>query len=441
MNIKNILAREILDSRGDPTVEVAVTLENGVTRVASVPSGASTGSHEAVELRDNDKKRYDGKGVLKAVRNVNEKINKLLSGLDVLEQEKIDRKMIELDNSANKENLGANGMLGVSLACARAGATAKSLPIYQYLREIYQLKNPISLPIPLFNVFNGGKHADTNLDFQEFHIIPIKNVNFKERLRIGSEVFHALGRVLKKEGLDIDVGNEGGYAPNIDSSIKAVDYILSSIAEAGYKAGQEIVLGMDAGASTFYLPGERLYNFSLDESFLDSDQLIYLYREWFAKYPFLLIEDPLAEDDWYAWQKMTKEFAAINLSVHNYKLDNKKFIKLREKYLRPIIVGDDLFTTNVNRLREGVQLSVANSVVVKPNQIGTLTETIKFAKLAQDHDYELVISHRSGETHDDFIADLAVALGAEFIKAGAPSRGERVAKYNRLLQIEEEIIS
>ncbi|NMC51737.1 phosphopyruvate hydratase [Candidatus Kuenenbacteria bacterium] len=437
--IKKILAREILDSRGDPTIEVSVTLENGLTRVASVPSGASTGIHEAVELRDGDKKRYGGKGVLRAVKNVNEKINKFLTGFDVLDQEKIDQKMIDMDGSANKENLGANAMLGVSLSIARTAATFKNIPLYQYLRHVFNLKNRPSLPIPLFNVFNGGKHADTNLDFQEFHIIPIMNTSFKERLRSGSEIFHAMAAVLKNYGLDIDVGNEGGYAPNIDSSVKAVEYIMESIDQAGYKAGKEVVLGMDAGASSFYLPKERLYNFSLDESFLESDQLIYLYHEWFKKYPFILIEDPLAEDDWHAWQKMTKEFSGLKLTIHNYRLDDKKFIKLHEKNLRPIIVGDDLFTTNTGRLGEGIKLGVANAVIVKPNQIGTLTETIKFARLAQNNDYQLVVSHRSGETFDDFIADLSVALGAEFIKAGAPSRGERVTKYNRLLKIEEEL--
>jgi len=439
MKIKNILAREILDSRGDPTIEVSVTLDNNVTRVASVASGASTGSHESLELRDGDQKRYGGKGVLQAVKNVNDKIAKKLVGLEITAQEKIDQRMIDLDGTASKEKLGANAILGVSLAAARSAATFQNIPLYQYLHEVYNLKNNFSLPIPLFNVFNGGKHADTNLDFQEFHIIPIAHTSFKERLRVGSEIFHALGQVLKNYGLDIDVGNEGGYAPTIDSSVKAVEYIMESIKVAGYKASQEVALGMDAGASTFYLAKDHLYNFSLDESFLDSDQLIYLYREWFTKYPFLLIEDPLAEDDWPAWQQLTKEFSALNLSVHNYKLDDKKFIKLREKYLHPVIVGDDLFTTNSNRLTQGIKLGVANAVVVKLNQIGTLTETIKFARLAQDNNYQLVVSHRSGETYDDFIADLSVALGAEFIKAGAPSRGERVAKYNRLLKIEEEL--
>jgi len=439
MKIKNILAREILDSRGDPTIEVAVTLENNVTRVASVASGASTGSHEALELRDGDKKRYDGKGVLTAVKNVNDKIGPKLVGFEIDEQIKIDRRLIELDGTFSKEKLGANATLGVSLAVARSAATYQNIPLYHYLHGVYNLKNKLSLPIPLFNVFNGGKHADTNLDFQEFHIIPVVHDTFKERLRIGSEIFHALGRVLKNYGLDIDVGNEGGYAPNIDSSVKAVDYIMEGIAAAGYPAGESVALGMDAGASTFYLPQERLYNFSMDESFLDSDQLIYLYREWLSKYPFLLIEDPLSEDDWQAWQKLTKEFSALDLKIHNYRLDDKKFIKLHDKNLHPVIVGDDLFTTNVNRLSEGIKLGVANAVVVKPNQIGTLTETIEFARLAQDNDYQLVVSHRSGETYDDFIADLSVALGAEFIKAGAPSRGERVAKYNRLLKIEEEL--
>ena len=438
--IKNIFAREILDSRGDPTIEVQVVLADGITNaVASVPSGASTGTHEALELRDGDKKRYRGKGVLKAVDNINKKIARVLKGEDVTNQEKIDKLMINLDGTADKESLGANAILGVSLACARAGSVITRKPLYQYIKNIYNLVGPNKIPIALFNIFNGGKHADTNLDFQEFMIIPIVDTVFKERLRIGTEIFHALGRVLKAEGLDIDVGNEGGYAPRIDSAVKAVDYIMVAISEAGYKAGKDVVLGMDAGASSFYLPKEHLYNFSMDESFLDSDQLVYLYKEWFQKYPFLLLEDPLAEDDWQAWVAISKEFSAIDLRIHNYQLDNKKFIKLREKYLHPIIVGDDLFTTNTHRLNEGIKLGAANAVVVKPNQIGTLSETINFARLAQENNYQLLVSHRSGETHDDFIADLAVALGAEFIKAGAPSRGERVAKYNRLLKIEEEI--
>ncbi|HOZ37101.1 MAG TPA: phosphopyruvate hydratase, partial [bacterium] len=385
MKIKNILAREILDSRGDPTVEVAVTMENNITRVASVASGASTGRHEALELRDGDKKRYEGKGVLRAVKNVNEKIGPKLVGFEIDEQTKIDRRLLELDGTASKEKLGANALLGVSLAVARSAATYQDIPLYRYLHDVYNLKNKFALPIPLFNVFNGGKHADTNLDFQEFHIIPIIHDSFKERLRLGSEIFHALGRVLKNYGLDIDVGNEGGYAPNIDSSVKAVDYIMESIAAAGYSAGESVALGMDAGASTFYLPQERLYNFSMDESFLDSDQLIYLYQEWFTKYPFLLIEDPLSEDDWSAWQKLTRDFSSLNLKIHNYRLDDKKFIKLHDKNLHPVIVGDDLFTTSVNRLSEGIKLGVANAVVVKPNQIGTLTETIDFARLAQNN--------------------------------------------------------
>ncbi len=442
VKIKNIYAREILDSRGDPTLEVQVVLEDGITTaVASVPSGASTGIHEALELRDGDNRRYGGKGVLKAVNNVNNKISKLLKGIDVTDQKKIDHMMIQLDDTANKSKLGANAILGVSLACARVAALVTKKPLYEYIKHTFELPaKEYKLPIPLFNIFNGGKHADTNLDFQEFMVIPLSYPSFKERLRVGSEIFHSLGRVLQAEGLDIDLGDEGGYAPHVDSSIKVVEYILEAITKANYQPAKQIALGMDAGASTFYLPKEKLYNFSMDESFLDSDQLIYLFKEWFTKYPFLLLEDPLAEDDWYAWQQMTKEFSNMELDIHNYKLDNKRFIRLREKHLKPIIVGDDLFTTDTHRLNEGINLKAANAVVVKLNQIGTLTETIYFARLAQDADYQLVVSHRSGETHDDFIADLAVALNAEFIKAGAPSRGERVAKYNRLLKIEEEII-
>ena len=439
--IKSIFAREILDSRGNPTVEVQVVLVDSLTNAfASVPSGASTGIHEAHELRDGDKKRYNGQGVLQACHNVNKIIGPKLKGVDATQQQEIDKIMLDLDGTPNKEKLGANAILGVSLAVARVAAKITGRPLYQYIKDTYQLPiKEYKIPIPLFNIFNGGKHASTNLDFQEFMVIPIINTSFKERLRIGSEIFHALGRVLQAKGLDIDVGNEGGYAPNIDSSIDAVEYIMQAIQQAGYQAYDEIVLGMDAGASTFYLPKEQLYNFSLDQSFLDSDQLVYLYKEWYEKYPFLLLEDPLAEDDWQAWVKMTQEFSQMDLKVRNYKLANRKFIRRKEKYLHPVIVGDDLFTTNTQRLRNGIEMQAANAVVVKLNQIGTLTETIEFARLAQVNDYQLVVSHRSGETYDDFIADLSVALGSEFIKAGAPSRGERVAKYNRLLKIEEEI--
>jgi len=439
--IKKIYAREILDSRGEPSVEVQVVLEDGLTDAfASVPSGASTGSHEAVELRDGDKKRYAGKGVLQACKNVNAIIAPKLKGMDVTQQRSIDQAMLELDGTTNKEKLGANAILGVSLAVARVAAKIKHQPLYEYIRETYDLKfNKYKIPIPLFNIFNGGKHASTNLDFQEFMIIPIINTTFKERLRVGSEIFHTLGHVLQEKGLDIDVGNEGGYAPQLDSAVDAVEYIMQAIKQANYRAYEEVALGMDAGASTFYLPKEQLYNFSMDESFLDSDQLIYLYKEWYEKYPFLLLEDPLAEDDWQAWIKINKEFAAMDLKVNNYKLVDRKFIRRKEKYLHPIIVGDDLFTTNTERLQEGVNLKAANAVIVKPNQIGTLSETIDFTLLAQKNDYQVIVSHRSGETYDDFIADLSVAVNADFIKAGAPSRGERVAKYNRLLKIEEDL--
>ena len=438
--IKAIQAREILDSRGNPTIETKIVLDNGQTAKASVPSGASTGVHEAWELRDGDKKRYGGKGVLIAVKNVNTKIAKTVLGMDINRQEAIDARMIKLDGTKNKKKLGANAILSVSLACARAAAISEGLELFEYIRKIYKFnKKKFTMPMPSFNIFNGGKHADTNLDFQEFMVIPIINTTFKERLRIGSEIFHALGRVLQEKGLDIDVGNEGGYAPQLDSAVEAVEYVMQGIAKAGYKAYDEIALGMDAGASTFYISKEQLYNFSMDESFLDSDQLIYLYKEWYEKYPFLLLEDPLAEDDWQAWVKMNQEFSEINLKVRNYKLANRKFIRRHEKYLHPIIVGDDLLTTNTKRLEESINLKAANAAIVKLNQIGTLSETIDFAILAQQNDYQIIVSHRSGETYDDFIADLSVAINAEFIKAGAPSRGERVAKYNRLLKIEEEL--
>jgi len=423
--IKKIVAREILDSRGNPTIETRVELDNGLAASASVPSGASTGEHEAYELRDGDKKRYDGLGVLKAVENVNNKIFKVLAGKAIARQEEIDREMIKADGTDNKSKLGANAILSVSLACARAGALAEGKELYEYLADSFKFQNPPTpfskggkyrMPTPFFNIFNGGKHADTNLDFQEFMIAPVKKMSFIEKVRMGAEIFHELGRVLKKAGFDTDVGSEGGYAPDIISSIQAIELILAAVLEAGYTPGKDIGLGIDVGSSGLYNKKAEKYIFKLDQANFTNNTLIGLYYEWFRKYPIISLEDGLAEDDWEGWRELTKE--------------------LGEEML---IVGDDLFATNINRLRRGQKERAANTILIKPNQVGTLTETIECVKFAQKHNYKLMVSHRSGETGDDFIADLAVAVGADYIKAGSLSRGERVAKYNRLMEIESQL--
>ncbi|MFA5420560.1 MAG: phosphopyruvate hydratase [Patescibacteria group bacterium] len=413
--IKEVKAREILDSRGNPTVEVKVFLDNGISAKAGVPSGASTGIHEAFELRDGDKKRYGGNGVLKAVKNVNTIINKALKGEDVFSQEKIDKKMIKLDGTKNKKKLGANAILGVSMAVARAAAAAKNQELFQYLAETYSFDNSYKIPTPAFNIFNGGKHADTNLDFQEFMIIPNVNIEtFSEKLRMGSEIFHELGRVLKEHNLDTDVGNEGGYAPNISSTVSALEYIISAAERMSYKPGADVFLGTDVGSSELYNEKEGKYVFSLDDTKLSSLDLITLYHEWAKKYYMVSIEDGLAEDDWDNWVTLTKELG-----------DNV------------MLIGDDLFATNENRLKKGIKSKAANAILIKLNQVGTVSETMQTIKLAQKNNYKLMVSHRSGETVDDFIADLAVAVSAEYIKSGSLSRGERLAKYNRLLEIEE----
>lgn len=413
--IKNIVAREILDSRGNPTIETKIVLTNGIVAKASVPSGASTGVHEALELRDGEK-RYHGKGVLKAVKNVNTKIFAALKNEDVYKQEKIDQIMIDLDGTKNKSNLGANAILSVSLACARAGAMSQKQELYQYIAKKYKFSNNFKLPTPAFNIFNGGAHADTNLDFQEFMIIPLKRISFAEKLRRGAEIFHELGQVLKDAGLDTDVGNEGGYAPDIYSTIQAIELIMAAIINAGYEPGKDIGLGTDVGSSELFDKKSGKYIFKLDRSSFTSSNLVGLYNEWFRKYPFVSIEDGLAEDDWDGWRELNKELGKELL-----------------------LIGDDLFTTNTERLRRGLKEKAANAILIKPNQVGTLTETIECIKLAQRHNYKVMVSHRSGETCDDFIADLAVAIGSDYIKAGSLSRGERLAKYNRLLEIEENL--
>ncbi len=415
--IKAIKAREILDSRGNPTIETKIILDSGEISKASVPSGASTGIHEAWELRDGDKKRYDGKGVLKAIANVNTEIFDALKGIDIVNQEKIDDVMIKLDGTKNKKRLGANAILSVSLAAARAGALAQDLELYEYIAKTYGFDSKkFKLPTPSFNIFNGGKHADTNLDFQEFMILPLKNVSFSEKVRMGAEIFHELGVVLKDAGLDTDVGNEGGYAPDIFSSIKALEYIMAAVINAGYIPGKDIGLGMDVGSSELFDVSKQKYIFKLDQAQYSPDTLIGLYNEWFRKFPIVSIEDGLAQDDWDGWRELTKELGGHIL-----------------------LIGDDLFATNIERLRKGLKEKAANAVLIKPNQVGTLSETIACIKLAQVHNYQLMVSHRSGETCDDFIADLSVAAGADYIKSGSLSRGERLAKYNRLMEIEDSL--
>ncbi|MDD4901861.1 MAG: phosphopyruvate hydratase [Patescibacteria group bacterium] len=411
--IKEIKAREILDSRGNPTVETKIILDDGTVGKASVPSGASTGIHEAHELRDGDKKRYGGLGVLTAVKNVNEIIAPELVGADIIKQSEIDEKMIKLDGTDNKKNLGANAILSVSLAAARTGALSRKQELFEYLREIYGFQNKFSLPTPSFNIFNGGKHADTNLDFQEFMILPLAKISFREKVRMGAEIFHELGNVLKKGGFDTDVGAEGGYAPDIVSSVQAIEFIVTAVINAGYKPGVDIGLGIDVGSSELYNEESGKYVFKLDNAFYASENLIGLYEEWLHEFPLISIEDGLGEDDWPGWKKLTAE--------------------LGDKIM---LIGDDLFSTNINRFRKGLKEKAANAILIKPNQVGTLSETMECVKLAQKYNYKIMVSHRSGETNDDFIADLAVAAGANFIKAGSLSRGERLAKYNRLMEIE-----
>ncbi len=413
--IKNIMAREILDSRGNPTLEAKVLLDNGISAKASVPSGASTGSHEAVELRDGDRKRYGGLGVLKAVNKVKEIIAPKLIGLDIKKQVEIDQILISLDDSNVKKNIGANSTLAVSLACARAAAFSQKQELFTYLQTTFAFANKPKIPTPLFNVFNGGKHADTNLDFQEFLIIP-KASSASQMIQMGAEVFHELGKVLKESNYDADTGVEGGYAPDLDSTIEAIELILAAVIRAGYQPGEDFKLGVDVGSSVLYDSNTKKYLFALDNVYFNSANLIGLYNEWLKKYPFLYIEDGLAEDDWDNWRELTAE--------------------LGDKLL---IVGDDLFTTNTNRLRQGLKEKAANAIIIKPNQIGTLTEAVDCIRLAQKHAYKVIVSHRSGETNDDFIVDLAVACGADYLKAGSLSRGERLAKYNRLLEIADII--
>jgi len=415
--IKTISAREILDSRGNPTVETTVVLDDGIRAKASVPSGASTGVHEAWELRDGDQKRYNGMGVLKAVKHVETRINKELQNMDVTKQEAVDDKMIKLDGTKNKQKLGANAILSVSLAVARAGSIAKKQELYEYIAKTYKMGiRKYKMPTPSFNIFNGGKHADTNLDFQEFMIMPLQDISFAEKVRMGAEIFHELGHVLKSAGFDTDVGNEGGYAPDIRSSIQAIELILAAAINAGYHPGKDVGMGIDVGSSELYDDQEKKYIFKLDHAHFTKNTLVGLYYEWFRKYPIISLEDGLSEDDWEGWRALNKELGSEML-----------------------IIGDDLFVTNIDRLRKGLKEKAANAILIKPNQVGTLSETMATIKLAKKHNYKTMASHRSGETCDDFIADLAVGAQTDYIKAGSLSRGERLAKYNRLMEIEQSL--
>lgn len=411
--ISEIRARQILDSRGNPTVEVDVITQNGVLGRAAVPSGASTGKHEAVELRDGDMKSYLGKGVTKAVQNIITSIQQELVGRHVFEQREIDTAMIELDGTENKSNLGANAILGVSLAVAKAAADEHGLPLYRYVGGL----NAHILPIPMMNILNGGSHADNKIDFQEFMVMPVGADTFSEGLRMGTEIFHHLKGVLKKNGHSTNVGDEGGFAPNLGSNEEAIEYVIKAIELAGYRPGDDVFIAMDAASSEFYDEKKKLYHFHKSSGKkLTSDEMVDYWSEWTKKYPIISIEDGLQEDDWKGWEKLTSE---IGKNVQ--------------------LVGDDLFVTNVKRLSQGIATNVANSILVKVNQIGTLTETIEAVSLAAASSYTSVMSHRSGETEDTTIADLAVALNTGQIKTGSASRSDRIAKYNRLLRIEEEL--
>ncbi len=409
--IAEIRGRQVLDSRGNPTVEAEVFLDGGASARAIVPSGASTGEHEAVELRDGDQQRYKGKGVLKAVENVNGEIAAALAGMDAADQRTLDAEMIALDGTPNKGRLGANAILAVSMAAARAAARAFELPLYRYLGGA----GANTLPVPQMNILNGGAHADNNVDFQEFMVMPVGAPSFSEALRWGVEVFHTLKGVLKKRGYNTSVGDEGGFAPSVKSNVEAIEVVLEAIQQAGYKPGEQIAIALDPAASEFYQDGKYVFKKS-DKSTKSSEDMVRFYAKWVKDYPILSLEDGLAEDDWDGWALLTKELGG----------------KIQ-------LVGDDIFVTNIERLQQGIDKSVANSILIKLNQIGTVSETLDAMGLARRNGYTSVISHRSGETEDTFIADFAVATGAGQIKTGSASRTDRIAKYNQLMRIEEEL--
>lgn len=410
-NIAEIRARQILDSRGNPTIEVDVYTDNGVVGRAAVPSGASTGAHEAVELRDNDKKIYLGKSVMRAVNNVNAILNKELHGYPVFDQRSIDAAMIHIDGSPNKATIGANAILGVSLACARAAASESGYPLYRYIGGV----NARILPVPMMNILNGGSHADNSIDFQEFMIMPVGAESFSESLRMGVEIFHNLKSVLKSKKYSTNVGDEGGFAPDIKSNEEAILTVIEAIEKAGYKPCDDVMIAMDAAASEFYDAENKVYHFKKSSGEkLTSSEMVSYWKQWCEKYPIVSIEDGLAEDDWAGWKELTNVLGG-----------------------KVQLVGDDLFVTNTERLARGIKESIANSILVKVNQIGTLTETINAVEMAKNNSYTSVMSHRSGETEDTTIADLAVALNTGQIKTGSASRSDRIAKYNQLLRIEE----
>jgi enolase len=411
--IVKAIGREILDSRGNPTVEADVYLDDGSMGRAAVPSGASTGEHEAVELRDGEKSRYQGKGTRKAAQHVSGEIAKAIKGMDATRQEEIDRKMIQLDGTPNKGRLGANAILAVSMAVARAGATSKKMPLYRFLGG----DSACLLPVPMMNILNGGVHGDNSVDFQEFMIVPFGAPNFADALRMGAEVFHTLKSVLKKKGYSTSVGDEGGFAPNLKSNEEAPETILEAITQAGYRPGTDIALALDPASSEFFDSGKGKYVFKKsDKSERQAEQLVEFYSNWVRQYPIISIEDGMAEDDWNGWKLLTESLG--------------KKIQL---------VGDDLFVTNTERLARGIREGIANSILIKVNQIGTLTETLEAMRMAKEAGYTCVVSHRSGETEDTFIADLVVATGAGQIKTGSASRTDRIAKYNQLLRIAEEL--
>jgi enolase len=406
--ITSVHAREILDSRGNPTVEAEVCCDDGAFGRAAVPSGASTGVHEAIELRDQDNQRYSGKGVQKAIENVNDIIGTKLLGMEVTAQGSIDRKMIEIDGTSNKSKLGANAILGVSLAVAKAAADSKGLPLFRSIGG----SSANSLPVPLMNIINGGAHADNNLDIQEFMIVPLGFNTFSDAIRAGVETFHSLKSSLKKKGYSTSVGDEGGFAPNLQSNVEAIECIIEAITNAGYKTGKEIYLALDIASSELYKNGDYI----IQGEKLTKDGVINIYSDWTNKYPIISIEDGMAEDDWDGWKSLTKELGS-----------------------KVQLVGDDIFVTNPDRLRKGIKEGIANSILIKVNQIGTLTETLEAMRIASNAGYTQIISHRSGETEDSTIADIAVASNAGQIKAGSASRSDRMSKYNQLLRIEEEL--
>lgn len=415
--IEKIIGREIIDSRGNPTVEVDIILNDGTLGRAAVPSGASTGEREALELRDGDKSRFGGKGVLKAVKNINDFIAPKLIGMDIKKQQEIDDIMIKMDGTDFKSNLGANAILGVSLACAKAGANSEKKPLYQYIREIYNIKSDkYILPVPLMNIINGGEHADNNVDLQEFMIAPVSAPNFREALRMGCEVFHSLKKVLNDKGYATGVGDEGGFAPNLKSNIEALEVISDAIKAAGYELGKDILLALDCAASELYEDGKYTLEGEITDKVKTSEEMIKFYEEWLKKYPIISMEDGLSEKDWEGWKPLTDA--------------------LKSKMQ---LVGDDLFVTNTKIFKEGIEKGIANSILIKVNQIGSLSETVAAVQMAYDAGYTAIMSHRSGETEDSIIADLAVALNTGQIKTGSASRTDRMCKYNQLLRIEEEL--